>query len=272
MTTAIMTSFAVTAILVQMTTLAHCAGAASVVAPTNAQTTADGKYQLRTCEPIRIDNCKGLGYNNTGMPNLVGHELQQDAELQFQTFMPLIQYRCSSQLRFFLCSVYVPMCTEKVPQVIGPCRSLCENVKRRCESVLKEFGFYWPSALNCSLFPAANNQDQMCMKGPADPDDGGRGVGDEAEITTKKSGAGGQDPNDEPAAKINYGLWATRVLLISSGVLVTVLIIIDFITPRSIFPAKAIRGRFQPVPVQAQYMCPPPRMMSNIHNFTSQNL
>jgi frizzled protein 4 len=120
----------------------------------------------RTCEPIRIEMCRGLGYNVTGMPNMVGHELQQDAELQLQTFTPLIQYGCSSQLRFFLCAVYTPMCTDKVPVSIGPCRPLCENVKARCQPVLQEFGFPWPSALNCSKFPSENNHMHMCMEGP----------------------------------------------------------------------------------------------------------
>lgn len=125
----------------------------------------------RSCEPIRIESCRGLGYNSTGMPNLVGHELQQDAERQFSSFLPLIQYGCSSKLKFFLCSVYTPMCTEKVNEPIGPCRSLCESVKKRCNSVLEEFGFFWPSALNCSKFPISNTQDTMCMEGPYDEDE-----------------------------------------------------------------------------------------------------
>ncbi|XP_015911110.1 frizzled-4 [Parasteatoda tepidariorum] len=122
----------------------------------------------RTCEPIRIEICRDIGYNVTGMPNLVGHELQQDAQLQLQTFQPLIQYGCSSRLQFFLCSVYVPMCTEKVPDPIGPCRSLCEDIRDKCQPVLQEFGFPWPSGLNCSKFPPQNNNKHMCMEGPAD--------------------------------------------------------------------------------------------------------
>lgn len=51
------------------------------------------------CDPIRISMCQNLGYNVTKMPNLVGHELQSDAELQLTTFTPLIQYGCSSQLQ-----------------------------------------------------------------------------------------------------------------------------------------------------------------------------
>lgn len=121
---------------------------------------------VRKCETIDIALCHGLGYNVTGMPNLVGHETQQDAKLQLQTFKPLIQYGCSTQLHFFLCSVYVPMCTEKVVQPIGPCRPMCENVRERCQPVLQEFGFSWPGALNCSLFPVVNDVNYMCMDGP----------------------------------------------------------------------------------------------------------
>lgn len=122
----------------------------------------------RSCEPIKIDLCRGVGYNVTAMPNFIGHELQQDAELQIQTFAPLIQYGCSGQLKFFLCSVYVPMCNEKVPDNIGPCRPLCQQVRDRCEPVLLEFGFPWPSALECDLFPAENNHQHMCMEGPGE--------------------------------------------------------------------------------------------------------
>ena len=123
---------------------------------------------VRTCEPIRFEMCKGLGYNVTGMPNLVGHRDQEDASLQLQTFTPLIQYGCSNQLKFFLCSVYVPMCTEKVMSPIGPCRPMCDSVRRRCQPVLNEFGYPWPTALNCSKFPPHNDQNHMCMDGPGE--------------------------------------------------------------------------------------------------------
>lgn len=117
------------------------------------------------CEPIKIEICKGIGYNETSMPNLVGHEMQTDVDLTLQTFSPLISYGCSAQLNFFLCSAYLPMCTEKVNKVIGPCRSLCEAVRARCHPVLSSFGFHWPNTLDCNRFPKDNNHENMCMQG-----------------------------------------------------------------------------------------------------------
>jgi len=126
----------------------------------------EGTGIVRSCSPIETDMCQGLGYNVTGMPNVVRHTSLQDAVLALRTFKPLIQYGCSSNIRFFLCSAYLPMCTEKVMQPIGPCRPLCEKVKAKCKPVLEDFGFPWPEALNCSQFPPANNQEHMCMPGP----------------------------------------------------------------------------------------------------------
>ncbi|XP_054709409.1 frizzled-4-like [Uloborus diversus] len=123
-------------------------------------------FVSRTCERITIEQCRNIGYNVTGMPNFLGHDRQMDVELIIESFVPLIQYGCSSRLRFFLCSAYVPMCSEKVPQLIGPCRPLCESVQELCEPVLKEFGFPWPPSLNCSQFPPENNLKDMCMDGP----------------------------------------------------------------------------------------------------------
>lgn len=122
----------------------------------------------RRCEPIRITSCLDVGYNLTSMPNLVGLELQNDAEYRLNSFKPLIQYGCSSQLQFFLCSIYAPMCTPQVPTPIGPCRDLCETVRNRCAPVLAELGYPWPPFLNCSRFPAENNENHMCMEGPGE--------------------------------------------------------------------------------------------------------
>lgn len=140
--------------------LVLCACWCLVVAVPSPATTS------RQCEPIRIELCQNLGYNSTRMPNLGGNELQQEAEYILKSFNPLIEYGCSAQLKLFLCSIYAPMCTEKVPTPIGPCRSLCENVKRLCFPVLEGFGFGWPDALNCSRFPKENNHEHMCMEGP----------------------------------------------------------------------------------------------------------
>ena len=62
--------------------------------------------------------------------------------------------------------------SSQVPQPIGPCRPLCEEVRKTAEPLLRHYGFEWPADLNCTRFPAENNQEAMCML-PKPPRDTG---------------------------------------------------------------------------------------------------
>lgn len=119
-----------------------------------------------SCEKVTIPLCNDVGYNITRMPNLLGHETQQQAQQELMQYQPLIKVGCASQLKFFLCSAHVPLCTEKIDIQISSCRPLCEYVKRQCLPVLKKYGLPWPENLNCSLFIPKNEGQKMCMPGP----------------------------------------------------------------------------------------------------------
>lgn len=118
------------------------------------------------CEKINSSLCGHVGYNMTRMPNMLGHDSQDEAEQQLKEFIPLIRYDCASQLKFFLCSAYFPMCTDMVDVMITSCRPLCDYVRKKCLPVLSEFGISWPPNLNCSKFLKENNEHAMCMPGP----------------------------------------------------------------------------------------------------------
>ncbi|XP_039286492.1 frizzled-10 [Nilaparvata lugens] len=113
------------------------------------------------CEKITIPLCQELGYNHTVMPNFVGHEDQAQAERALQVFMPLVRYNCSRHLRFFLCSVLAPFCSEHVVGAIPSCRGLCEEVEHDCHPLISSMDFQWPAQFNCSRFPVPNNG--LCM-------------------------------------------------------------------------------------------------------------
>lgn len=86
------------------------------------------------------------------MPNLVGHTNQEDAGLEVHQFYPLVKVQCSPELKFFLCSMYAPVCTV-LEKAIPPCRSICERAKHGCEALMNKFGFQWPERLRCENFP-----------------------------------------------------------------------------------------------------------------------
>ncbi|XP_034749964.1 frizzled-2 [Etheostoma cragini] len=113
------------------------------------------------CQPISIPLCTDIAYNQTIMPNLVGHYNQEDAGLEVHQFYPLVKVQCSPELKFFLCSMYAPVCTV-LEKAIPPCRSICERAKQGCEALMNKFGFQWPDRLRCENFPVLGDG-QICV-------------------------------------------------------------------------------------------------------------
>lgn len=113
------------------------------------------------CEPITIRLCKDIQYNSTIMPNLLNHHDQEEAGLEVHQFFPLVKVQCSPDLHFFLCSVYVPVCTI-MDRPLPPCRHLCLSAKDGCEDLMNKFGFQWPESLDCNKFPASP-QEELCV-------------------------------------------------------------------------------------------------------------
>lgn len=112
------------------------------------------------CEPITIPICMHLPYNMTIMPNFFNQARQDEAGLEVHQFAPLVKVECSPDLLFFLCSLYVPVCTI-LEYPIPPCRNLCESA-RICEGVMRTFDFHWPENLECSKFPEYGG-DELCI-------------------------------------------------------------------------------------------------------------
>lgn len=140
--------------------------------------TAHSHYNSKQCIPITIPMCLNMKYNLTRMPNLVGHQDQKDAAMQVHEFLPLVEVRCSKYLKFFLCSLYAPMCTnmqqsgdEGETLVVPACKSMCLEVKSKCEPVLLRLNYPWPPALDCSRLPEKSDAKHgLCME-PQDPDE-----------------------------------------------------------------------------------------------------
>lgn len=154
-----------------------------IVAMASSDATGYQSAQDGRCERITVRLCTDMKYNMTRMPNLVNHMNQKEAAVQINEFIPLIQVGCSRLLKFFLCSLYAPMCTEQVDEtmVIPACRSMCLEVKSKCEPVLQRFNFHWPAVLDCSRLPEKSDRHNLCIDPPTIEDDDGTGGGGHVE-------------------------------------------------------------------------------------------
>lgn len=89
------------------------------------------------CQEVTIPMCKSIGYNLTYMPNQFNHDTQEEAGLEVHQFWPLVEIQCSPDLRFFLCSMYAPICMENYKKHLPACRSVCERARDGCAPLMR---------------------------------------------------------------------------------------------------------------------------------------
>lgn len=115
------------------------------------------------CEEITIPMCMNIGYNYTRMPNELNHDNQEEAGLEVHQFWPLVEIKCSPDLKFFLCSMYAPICLKDYPKPLPPCRGLCQRARSGCEPIMQQYGFKWPERMECEQFPLFGDPEILCM-------------------------------------------------------------------------------------------------------------
>ncbi|CAH3181965.1 unnamed protein product, partial [Porites evermanni] len=118
---------------------------------------------VKRCEKIKIPMCENIGYNLTYMPNMFNHDTQEEAALDVHQFWPLVEIRCSPDLKIFLCTVFAPKCELHAKEnEFPPCRSLCERARKGCAPLMRQYGFSWPERLRCKQFPKLG-QNKTCL-------------------------------------------------------------------------------------------------------------
>ena len=114
------------------------------------------------CVKVEQPICASLHPNYmTQFPNK-GLITQEDANIQFATFVPALSSNCSSMLKLLLCTSHYPVCAQLSGSMqIYPCKHMCEEVKTNCEPFLLQNNQSWPEFLNCNNFP--NKSENACV-------------------------------------------------------------------------------------------------------------
>ncbi|KRZ72982.1 Frizzled-8 [Trichinella papuae] len=121
------------------------------------------QVQYRRCQEISIPMCKSIGYNMIAHSKLRPRNPNQEAGMEVHQFWPLVEINCSPDLRFFLCSMYTPICIADYPKPLPACRSVCERARAGCAPLMRQYGFEWPPNLDCDKLPVFGQPDQLCM-------------------------------------------------------------------------------------------------------------
>ena len=126
-----------------------------LVATVNSEAMLPGifeKIELQTVEGverIRLGYCSSL-YNFTKLPNIFGHQTQDEAIRSIHKIGPLINTACSQDLKALVCSAYLPNYLPNEQTFQPPCQTLCQRVFDKCSYAMSQLKFKWPDDLKCS--------------------------------------------------------------------------------------------------------------------------
>lgn len=92
---------------------------------------------LTESEPLKLEFCKGIGYETTSKVNFL-KESQHDATKSnaFKALVKLYQTGCSRLVKHFACSVFAPKHLDPYGAV-PPCKSICTAVSESCADIFK---------------------------------------------------------------------------------------------------------------------------------------
>ena len=139
------------------------------------------------CNETDFNHCMGFGGNITGWVKwFKNQKLSGSTLLMGLHVFPLLTHgNCSQHTQRFLCSKYFPLCSQdQYRKKIGPCKTLCDDVRSKCESKVNKAGFKWPKILRCDDLPLFETH-QMCIG--KYPREMVAGIKDPVEHTTEKS-------------------------------------------------------------------------------------
>lgn len=124
----------------------------------------------RRCEAVKLDYCRGIGYNVTTYPNLLGHKNIEEAKADLIAFREMVDSECYRQSYDFVCRLLQPPCRYRdpfEPEIGTICRDYCQDFFKACGSrVADRFKMHF----DCEKFPESTGA-QSCHTKPNCVDD-----------------------------------------------------------------------------------------------------
>lgn len=139
---------------------------ASPLQPDESQNISQKEQRpLRRCEAVKLEYCRGIGYNVTTYPNLLGHKSIEEVQADLISFREMVDSECYRQSYDFVCRMLQPPCLYRDPfePEIGPiCREYCLDFHKTCGSRIAE---RFKAFFDCEKFPESTGA-QSCRAKP----------------------------------------------------------------------------------------------------------